>query len=83
MKTTKDLIPLATFWTIAFMFFVFFVLVALALITAEPYENIEIRQSYSTGKCVSMIVYNKEHPNGKVHPCPDVLPERYTHIWVQ
>ena len=46
-------------------------------------ERIEIRQSYSTGECVSMIVYNKEHPTGKVHPCPDVLPKRYHHIWVQ
>jgi hypothetical protein len=46
-------------------------------------EYIEIRQSYSTGECVSMIVYSTEHPNGKVYPCPDVLPERYSHIWVQ
>ena len=63
--------------------FVCMALVVLALFTAEPYENIEIRQSYSTGECVSMIVYNKEHPTGKVHPCPEVLPERYNHIWVQ
>ena len=80
MKISKDLIPLATLWTIAFMFFVLF---ALALFAAKPYENIEIRQSYSTGKCVSMIVYSTENPNGKVQPCPDVLPERYNHIWVQ
>jgi hypothetical protein len=46
-------------------------------------ERIEIRQSYSTGECVSMIVYTTEHPNGKVQPCPTVLPERYTHVWVQ
>jgi hypothetical protein len=46
-------------------------------------EYIEIRQSYSTGECVSMIVYNKEHPTGKVQPCPLVLPERYNHVWVQ
>jgi hypothetical protein len=46
-------------------------------------EYVEIRQSYSTGECVSMITYNEEHPNGKVQPCPNVLPERYNHIWVQ
>ena len=80
MKISKDLIPLAALWTMVFMFVVLFVL---AFITAEPYSNIEIRQSYSTGKCVSMIVYSTEYPNGKVHPCPDVLPERYNHIWVQ
>jgi hypothetical protein len=80
MKISEDSIALAALWTIAFMFFV---LMILAFITAAPHWNIEIRQSYSTGECVSMIVYDKEHPTGKVHPCPDVLPERYNHIWVQ
>jgi len=80
MKIPKYLIPLVVFWTMIIMIAVLFVL---AFITAEPYENIEIRQSYSTGKCVSMIVYSTEYPNGKVHPCPVELPKRYTHIWVQ
>jgi hypothetical protein len=79
MKTTSDLVQITALWIIAFMFFV---LVLLALFSTEHW-NIEIRQSYSTGECVSMIVYDKEHPTGKVHPCPDVLPERYNHIWVQ
>ena len=80
MKVSDDSIALAGLWA---MFFVCFVLMILAFITAAPHWNIEIRQSYSTGECVSMIVYNKEHPTGKVQPCPLVLPERYNHVWVQ
>jgi hypothetical protein len=80
MKVSDDSIALAGLWA---MFFVCFVLMILAFITAAPHWNIEIRQSYSTGECVSMIVYDKEHPTGKVHPCPVELPKRYTHIWVQ
>jgi len=79
MKISDDSIALAGLWA---TFFVCFVLVLLALFSTEHW-NIEIRQSYSTGECVSMIVYDKEHPTGKVHPCPDVLPEYYNHIWVQ
>jgi hypothetical protein len=79
MKISKDLVEIAVLWATGFMFVV---LVLLALFSTEHW-NIEIRQSYSTGECVSMIVYDKEHPTGKVHPCPDVLPEHYKHIWVQ
>ena len=79
MKTTSDLVQITALWTIAFMFFVLFVL---ALFAASS-GRIEIRQSYSTGECVSMIVYDNEYPYGKVHPCPAELPKRYTHIWVQ
>jgi hypothetical protein len=79
MKTTSDLVEIVALATIPFMLVV---MMALALFTASS-GHIEIRQSYSTGECVSMIVYNKEHPTGKVHPCPEVLPERYNHIWVQ
>ena len=79
MKISEDYIALAGLWIAVF---VCVVLMALALFTASS-GHIEIRQSYSTGECVSMIVYDNEYPNGKVQPCPDVLPERYTHIWVQ
>ena len=79
MKISKDLITLVVYLSMIVMFFV---VILLALFT-ESSGRIEIRKSYSTGECVFMIVYDNEYPNGKVQPCPDVLPKRYYHVWVQ
>jgi hypothetical protein len=77
-----------SYWTrfvpavIAIGFAALLALYGLALSLAGG-EYIEIRQSHSTRDCVAMVVYSDAHPNGEWFPCPTVLPERYTHVWVQ
>lgn len=70
----------AVSWILAAAFLGLFLFV---LATSKPWQEVEIRQSYSSGECVVMITYSSEFPNGKPEPCPTVLPERYTHVWVQ
>ena len=74
----KNTIILITFFSIGFLG----VHLALNATLGNP-NYVEIRQSYSTGECVAMITYSNEHPNGQLQPCPEVLPTRYKHVWVQ
>jgi len=46
-------------------------------------DYVEIYQSYSTGECVTMIVYTSENPTGTRQDCPSELPRHYKHTWVQ
>jgi hypothetical protein len=59
------------------------VIIVLCVGTLIDTDRIEIYKSYSTGECVAMITYNSDHPRGLGQDCPDELPQRYKHIWVQ
>lgn len=77
MKILKKILHFISLFLV--MFFIAWCIAA----AIAPWKEVEIRQSYSTGKCVVMITYSSEFPNGKPEACPAVLPEKYTHVWVE